>query len=570
MSYIGAEPDGMGKAQRWTYTTVGTGTVVSADDAGVPIGYTVGQVSIYLNGVKQVIPTDVIASNGSTITFTSSYASGDVVEVVALSIFSATTVEGADIISTGVTGTTKFLRVDGDGTSSWVVPEGANINSTGETGTSKFLRIDGDGTSSWQTITEYNDVAIRHDILTLALKQAVQEDSTKFNLPSSSVVQFQADADFNLAGSTSITRNASEYISPVSVLTAFTSDSDTSLLLHMDGDVDGTVFTDSSSSPHTITRYSNEDSSPKTSQAIKKLGTASGYMGDGTGAASSHGNFLSIADHADWHFGTSSLTIEAWIYKTSNPQAGNSTFGIFSQAYTDSTDVGGAWHFNILTSGNLTWSTYQKAGSGDTSDDWTIDGGYLSNSTWYHVAAVRDVNTYRLYVNGVQQGTPVTQTSAFTTNNLGGKLYISRRAYTSGYGYLRGYYDEMRISSVCRYPSGTTFFPNMVFSPTGTALGTTNVPSSAVTEVSGVMLLKHAYGANTLGTDVKVYFTANNSAWTEASSYTDAGTFSTGIKMIKLGKTTCTSGSDVRWKVVWANQSQNSKEGHVYGIGLNY
>jgi len=119
MSYIGAEPDGMGKAQRWTYTTVGTGTVVSADDSGVPIGYTVGQVSVYLNGVKQVIPTDVVASNGSTITFTSSYASGDVVEVVALSIFSATTVEGADIISTGVTGTSKYLRVDGDGTSSW-------------------------------------------------------------------------------------------------------------------------------------------------------------------------------------------------------------------------------------------------------------------------------------------------------------------------------------------------------------------------------------------------------------------------------------------------------------------
>ena len=84
------------------------------------------------------------------------------------------------------------------------------------------------------------------------------------------------------------------------------------------------------------------------------------------------------------------------------------------------------------------------------------------------------------------------------------------------------------------------------------------------------MLLKNNAGTNTLGTDVKVYFTANNSAWTEATSYTDAGTFSTGIKMIKLGKTTCTSGSDVRWKAVWANQANASKEAHIYGIGLNY
>ena len=42
------------------------------------------------------------------------------------------------------------------------------------------------------------------------------------------------------------------------------------------------------------------------------------------------------------------------------------------------------------------------------------------------------------------------------------------------------------------------------------------------------------------------------------------------MKMIKLGKTTCTSGSDVRWKAVWANQVASTKEAHIYGIGLNY
>ena len=132
----------------------------------------------------------------------------------------------------------------------------------------------------------------------------------------------------------------------------------------------------------------------------------------------------------------------------------------------------------------------------------------------------------------------------------------------------------MRLSKICRYPDGTTFTPNetttIVANATGTALGTTNVPSSAVTDVSGVMLLKNAYGTNTLGTDVKIYFTADNSNWTEATSYADAGTFSTGIKMIKLGKTTCTSGSDVRWKAVWANQSASSKEAQIFGVGLNY
>jgi len=134
MSYIGAEPDGMGKAQRFTYTSASGGeTVVSVDDNSVPIGYTSGQVSVFLNGVKLVVGTDCIATNGSTITGLAALAASDVVEVVALSIFSATTVEGADIISTGETGGSKFLREDGDGTSSWQTAGVAGISSTGAT-----------------------------------------------------------------------------------------------------------------------------------------------------------------------------------------------------------------------------------------------------------------------------------------------------------------------------------------------------------------------------------------------------------------------------------------------------
>jgi hypothetical protein len=89
-SYLGQEP-GQGQAERFLYTTTGTGTAVTADDDGLPIRYTVNQVSVYLNGVKQVIGSgkDVTATDGSTITFLSAYASGDVIEVIALSSFSA-------------------------------------------------------------------------------------------------------------------------------------------------------------------------------------------------------------------------------------------------------------------------------------------------------------------------------------------------------------------------------------------------------------------------------------------------------------------------------------------------
>ena len=87
MAYIG-QSLGLGTAERFIYTATSSATIVSNDDDGRTVGYTLHQVSVYLNGVKQVIPTDVAASDGSTVVFASAYASGDVIEIIALSAFS--------------------------------------------------------------------------------------------------------------------------------------------------------------------------------------------------------------------------------------------------------------------------------------------------------------------------------------------------------------------------------------------------------------------------------------------------------------------------------------------------
>ena len=87
MAYIGQEP-GLGEAERFIFTTTAVTDTVTADYNGVLINYTVGQVSVYLNGVKQVVGTDVTCSNGSTVVFASDYAIGDVVEIIALTTFS--------------------------------------------------------------------------------------------------------------------------------------------------------------------------------------------------------------------------------------------------------------------------------------------------------------------------------------------------------------------------------------------------------------------------------------------------------------------------------------------------
>ena len=87
MAYIGQEP-GLGEAERFIFTATAVTDTVTADDNGVLINYTVGQISVYLNGVKQVVGTDVTCSNGSTIVFASDFAIGDSIEAICLSTFS--------------------------------------------------------------------------------------------------------------------------------------------------------------------------------------------------------------------------------------------------------------------------------------------------------------------------------------------------------------------------------------------------------------------------------------------------------------------------------------------------
>ena len=101
MSYIGQEP-GQGQAERFLFTASGSETSVTTADDGRVISYTPGQVSVYLNGVKLVVGSgkDCQATNGSTIAGLAALTASDVVEVIAMSDFSA-----SDTVSASTGGT---------------------------------------------------------------------------------------------------------------------------------------------------------------------------------------------------------------------------------------------------------------------------------------------------------------------------------------------------------------------------------------------------------------------------------------------------------------------------------
>ena len=101
-----------------------------------------------------------------------------------------------------------------------------------------------------------------------------------------------------------------------------------------------------------------------------------------------------------------------------------------------------------------------------------------------------------------------------------------------------------------------------------------DLPTSKITSgtFADARISASSVTAHVTQTDLKIYFSCNNGgAWTEAASYNAiTPVYSTGIKQVRLGETTCTSGTGVIYKAVWANQASGSKETQLHGIGVNY
>ena len=176
--------------------------------------------------------------------------------------------------------------------------------------------------------------------------------------------------------------------------------------------------------------------------------------------------------------------------------------------------------------------------------------GSADGGTWVDLKTV--TNTF-FQTSGAQ-----TNEHTFT-NNTAYQYY--RWLGTSGSMSNTGWWYEIQLREKA-----------LVVNATGTAIQAANTVSSAKTKVGGTILYKDNAGTATLGTDLKIYFSCNGgSNWTEAASYNAiTPVYSTGIKQVRLGETTCTSGTDVRYKVEWANQSGGSKETQLHGIGVNY
>ena len=103
---------------------------------------------------------------------------------------------------------------------------------------------------------------------------------------------------------------------------------------------------------------------------------------------------------------------------------------------------------------------------------------------------------------------------------------------------------------------------------TGNYTTATQTANSAVTKVGIVLLYKNVSGTASLnaGNDFYAEVSANGGTNYSAVTLTSSGTFSTGINIAVANSVAVTSGTTIKARISWANQSSGSKETQLHGV----
>ena len=223
--------------------------------------------------------------------------------------------------------------------------------------------------------------------------------------------------------------NTARWISNFTVPSSeYDNDSDTKLLLHFTS-----PFIDDSDSTHNVSAIGNV----QLDTAQKKFGTAS-ILYDGTE------DYLSIADSDDWYFGSNNFTIDFWIRFNSIPSDDyaivmaqkepadyDHRLNFFFENRNSQNNTG----FNFYLRDNASDIILLKEANGNASD--------YSTGTWYHIAVVRNGNTWTMYRDGTSVDS---DTVADDYPNFASAPLTIGGEPTEG-KYLDGWMDEIRIQN---------------------------------------------------------------------------------------------------------------------------
>ena len=93
---------------------------------------------------------------------------------------------------------------------------------------------------------------------------------------------------------------------------------------------------------------------------------------------------------------------------------------------------------------------------------------------------------------------------------------------------------------------------------------------SSVSSMGAIITYQDQAGTNALNTDIVLQLSADGGSNYTTATLTALPDFSTGIKMAKVNDLSVTAGTQLKYKISFANQASGSKEARIRGVSLQY
>ena len=417
-----------------------------------------------------------------------------------------------------------------------------------------------------QHATSFDDNKIVNDLSTLGLRVHTQENLNASNTNSASFDIFQDSS--GITNLTNTSRSTDEYISSI---TGTPLPTGTELYLKADSVANGTT---------TISDYSGDNISVSFGGGGKHITQNDVPIGSHTNAPTKsttafwfdgNGEKIDISHTAfenEITFGTGDFTMAC--YFRSNNVSSSTTIMCMG-------GIGGSTDYNGLSFGYYGGSTgikfhYRQGGTNHIN----VQSGSLSlsNDTWYHLAVTRESGVIKFWKDGTQVGS--NHNEAYNINISGA---ADSRAFKIGVAsdetrQFAGRMDAIHIiKGSALYTS--SFTPPTVYygtsaSATGSFEGATITASSSTSSMGAVITYQDQSGTNTLNTDIILKLSADNGSNYSTATLTALPDFATGIKMAKVNDLSVTAGTQLKYKIEFANQASGSKEARIRGVSLQY
>ena len=400
------------------------------------------------------------------------------------------------------------------------------------TGTFADARIS--NSSVVQHSTPFDDNKIVNDISTLALRQASDANRSAYNTNSQFVDVFQDST--GITNATNASRADEEFISTVNQ----SYDTTATKLDWFNPKQNGTTVGASNyqvKSVGMITGASYADmvegSSIQYVSYAKAITTAEGgYWGH------SGGNTGTIEFYADYK--------EIKRFSTRLDIAKNNNWGDINQIRFQYSTDGSNWSnvnlSGISQSGAIIYGRTPRSGGGLTSNSGTSDGLFSTNQSdqtdtvlsGFTMIGLPDFDARYIRFQKVSL-------HSSANNNVGG-LYWDL-------------YNKELIT---------------VANATGSFQGTTITAPSSVSSMGAIITYQDNAGTNALNTDIVLELSADNGSNWSTATLSALPNFATGIKMAKVNDLAVTAGTQLKYRINFANQSLGSKEARIRGVALQY